>query len=226
MKTNPYSLLVDSSNDTGIDELNPLTVRIFDVQRSQVYTHLLDMCTTSGRQCGTAEAIFNKIDSLLTELSIPWSLCVGFGVDNTSVNIGLHNSIMTRVKQKNDSVYFMGCPCHLLHNIGSHASDTFQQVSGFDVEDFCIDVFYWFDKSTKRKGILQEFCDFCDTGYCEVVRHVNVRWLSLEKAIHRILQLYSSLRSYFNSEEESQARFIRLQASFNNPMTEVYLLFY
>jgi len=56
------------------------------------------MCTTSGRDCGTAETIFNKIDSVLSQLSIPWSLCVGFGVDNTSVNVGLHNSIMTRIK--------------------------------------------------------------------------------------------------------------------------------
>lgn len=120
----------------------------------------------------------------------------------------------------------MGCPCHLLHNVGSHASEAFQLVSGFDIEDFCIDMFYWFDKSTKRKGIFQEFCNFCDTGYREVVRHVNVRWLSLEKAVHRILQLYSSLKSYFLSEEESQARFKRLHEAFNNPMTEVYLLFY
>ena len=74
------------------------------------------MCTTSGRDCGTAETIFNKIDGVLSQLSIPWSLCVGFGVDNTSVNIGLHNSIMTRVKAKNGNVYFMGCPCASNHS--------------------------------------------------------------------------------------------------------------
>lgn len=71
---------------------------------------------------------------LLYKLSILWSFCVGFGVDNTSVNIGLHNSIMTHVRQKNDTVYFMGCPCHLLHNVGSHASEAFQQVSSFDIK--------------------------------------------------------------------------------------------
>ena len=55
--------------------------------------------------------------------------------------------------------------------------------------DLCVDVFYWFDKSTKRKGILREFCGFCDSDYREVVRYVSVRWLSLEKAVYRILQL-------------------------------------
>ena len=65
MKTNPFSLLMDGSSDTGVEKLNPLTVRIFDTIRSRVPMHLLDMCTTSGRECGTAVAIFNKIDSVL-----------------------------------------------------------------------------------------------------------------------------------------------------------------
>ena len=114
----------------------------------------------------------------------------------------------------------------MIHNVASRASDALQQVSGFDVEDLCVDVFYWFDKSTKRKGVLKEFCAFCDSTYHEVVRYVSVRWLSLETAVYRILELYVSLQSYFKSENESQARFCRLSAAFEDPMTEVYLLFY
>ena len=110
MKNGPYSLSTDGSNDTGVEKLNPLTVRIFDVNRRQVTTQLLDMCPTSGRECGTASTIFQKIDSVLTSLSIPWENCVGFGVDNTSVNIGHHHSIKTQVQQRVESCYFMGCP--------------------------------------------------------------------------------------------------------------------
>lgn len=65
MHINPFSLLVDGSNDTGVEKLNPLTVRIYDNSKRQVTTHLLDMCTTTGRDCGTATAIFTKIDSVL-----------------------------------------------------------------------------------------------------------------------------------------------------------------
>ena len=226
MKKNPYSLLVDGSNDSGVEKLNPLTVRVLDMEILQVSTRLLDMCTTSGRNCGTAASIFSKIDSTLAKHNIPWSNCVGFGVDNTSVNVGIRNSIMTHVKQKVSTCYFMGCPCHLVHNVANYAAEAFQKHCGFDVEDFCVDVFYWFDKSTKRKGILKEFCKFCGNEYHEVVRYVSVRWLSLEKAVYRILQLYASLQSYFRSESESQARFVRLRSAFDNPMTEVYLLFY
>ena len=120
----------------------------------------------------------------------------------------------------------MGCACHLIHNIACHASECLQNTTKFDVEDLCVDVFYWFDKSAKRKGILKEFCGFCDTNYREAVRYISVRWLSLEKAVNRILQLYESLKSYFKSQTESQARFKRLLKYFEDPMTEVYLLFY
>ena len=55
--------------------------------------------------------------------NIPWVNCIGVGVDNTRVNIGRHNSIMTRVRGVNPSVYFMGCPCHIAHNVASAAAD-------------------------------------------------------------------------------------------------------
>ena len=74
------------------------------------------------------------------------------------------------------------------------------QVSGFNVDDVVIDLFYWFEKSTKRKPGLVEYCTFCDIHYRDIVKHVNTRWLSLERAVHRVLQQYDGLKSYFISE--------------------------
>ena len=69
-----------------------------------------------------------------------------------------------------------------------------------------IDLFYWFDKSTKRKASLMEYCSFCDIDYREIVKHVNTRWLSLERAVSRVLQQYDALKSYFLSEGECWTR--------------------
>ena len=151
------------------------------------------MCTTSGRDCGMASAIFAKDDSVLSTLNIPWQQCV----DNASVNIGRHHSIKTQVKARNRACYFMGCPCHFLHNIASHASEALHRVSKFNLEDVCIDIFYWFDKSTNHKGVLNRFCEFCDSNYREIVRYVSVHWLSLEQAVHCILQLIHHWKATF-----------------------------
>ena len=117
-------------------------------------THFLDMCTTTS---ATAEAIFNAMDHKLVSLldeDNPWLRCTSFGVDNTSVNIGSRNSFKTRIKIKNPSVHISRCNCHILHNAAQKASEMFVDGTNFDVEELVIDLYYWFDKSTKRKNEL------------------------------------------------------------------------
>ena len=58
------------------------------------------------------------------------------------------------------------------------------------------------------------------------MKHVNTRWLSLERAVGRVLQQYAALKSYFASEHDTNPRFLQLQKLFADPMTEVYLNFY
>ena len=71
MQKAPYSLSVDGSNDTSLQKMNPLTVRIFDEDRKRVETRFLDMCTTSGKAAGTAQAIFDKMNAVLNLHNIP-----------------------------------------------------------------------------------------------------------------------------------------------------------
>lgn len=40
----------------------------------------------------------------------------------------------------------------MLHNAAGKGASAFGDVTGFDIEDHCVDLFYWFDKFTKRKG--------------------------------------------------------------------------
>ena len=81
----------------------------------------------------------------------------------------------------NPFVYFVGCPCHIIHNAAQKGAEAFRDL---DIEECCVDHFYWFDKSKKRKGELNEYSLFCDRGF---IKYINVRCLSLQKAIDRIL---------------------------------------
>jgi len=65
------------------------------------------------------------------------------------------------------------------------------------VEDLLVHLYYWFDESTKRKNELCDFYDFCDTKYRQIVKRISVHWLSLECAVERDLQQYSTLKFYF-----------------------------
>lgn len=111
-----------------------------------------------------------------------------------------------------------------------------------------VDTFYY-DKSTKRKNGLSDYCSFCDVEFRQVLKHISTRWLSLESAVSRVLLQYPGLTSYFISEckycvplftriygvqtlyslvvpEMATGREGRLMRVYSSPMTEVYLLFF
>ena len=95
--------------------------------------------------------------------------------------MGCNNSIKTRVLEKNPNSFIAGCNCHLSHLAAAKGADASSCVTGFDIEDHEVDIYYYFSKRTKRKGVLLEFLDFVDLEWGEIIRYVSTRWLSLEK---------------------------------------------
>ena len=46
--------------------------------------------------------------------------------------------------------------------MANKGAEMFMLESSFDVENIFVDIFYWSDKSSKRKVELEELCSFCD----------------------------------------------------------------
>ena len=225
-KTHAYSVGHDGSNDTGVAKMNPVSIRIFDINRSKVVTdHFCNMYITEGEDCCKAFKIFESIEKCFEEDKMPWSNCVSLSVDNTNSMVGRHNSVASHFLGKNPATFIAGCPCHLAHIAASHANESFSNYVNLSVEDVCVDCYYWFDKSTKRKGKLTEYFEFCNQEYQSVLKHLSVRWLSLERCMERILKKLPSLKAYFQSEDFQDARFQRLNDWFANPLLEPSLLF-
>ena len=82
------------------------------------------------------------------------------GVDNTSVNISKHQSLMTKAREKNDKIILMCCPCHMAHNATCHAKKAFGKFVIFNAEELLVDLYFHFDYYSKRKDLFLEFCAF------------------------------------------------------------------
>lgn len=76
----------------------------------------LDMSLTSETSCSSAEAVFSRMNEVLEGDNIPWVNCGALAVDNASVNLGIRNSIKSRVLDQYPFICILGCCCHIVHN--------------------------------------------------------------------------------------------------------------
>ena len=77
-----------------------------------------------------------------------------------------------------------GYVCHILHNGTCKDGSLFSNITSFDIENHCVNLYQWFDKSSKSKNVLSEYFEFCNMEYSEVIKFVSTRWLSLEICFH------------------------------------------
>ena len=70
MGTEPFSIMLDASNDTGLHKMFPVTIRIFDTNFDRIMTKFLDMNMLDGRNAPTAAFEFNSIDELFTRFEL------------------------------------------------------------------------------------------------------------------------------------------------------------
>ena len=145
------------------------------------------MCTTSGEDCGKAAATFDVLDEKFQNDSMPWHNAVSLSVDNTNAMIGCNNSIASHCKNENPYIFNSGCACHLAHIAATEANNAFTDVLGINIKDVLINIFYWFDKSLKRKEKLSEYFEFCNQDYQKVLKsmclHIDFLWSVVWKGL-------------------------------------------
>ena len=162
-----FSILCDEGNDNE-DKNFAILVRFWDNGVGKPVTRFLHMPVCN---IWTGEKLFEAIDESLIERDIPWSKVVGFESDTMNVMVGKHTSVLSRVKDKQPNVFNEGCVCHL-SNLCFLAG---VKVLPIDLDDFFVDLYYFFNKSAKRKEEFREFQEFTNTKQLKVLKHVKTR---------------------------------------------------
>jgi len=219
----PFSIQTDASNK-GNRKMFPLAVQYFSPECG-VTNKMLDFIENPDE---SAAGIVALLEQSLEKFGLSLNQVTAFSADNTNVNYGIHNSVFTNLKKKQKDLLQGNCHAHILHNTVKHALDKLT----VDVENVVLKVYGHFSVSAKRRESLKEFCEFCDVEFQEILRHVTTRWLSLNPAIHRLMQTWTALKSYFISlGDECPKRLqdlLKLSEDSNEEdgdIVEVYLLF-
>lgn len=126
----------------------------------------------------SGENIFQLIDREVVSRQLPWSNFLALGSDNANVMSGSKKGVIAHVRTKQPNVIFSGCSLHLIH-IGAQKGASCLP----PVQDILTDIFYYFQKSDKRRSELAEIQSLFDVDQRKMLKHVCTRWLSIGRLV-------------------------------------------
>ena len=85
MRTSCYSIATDGSNNQGLQDMNPVTVRLFDINQHKVTAKFYAMMRNN----------------------IIWENCVSLVADDTSLNVRCINSVIVEARKNNEHIILM-----------------------------------------------------------------------------------------------------------------------
>lgn len=131
---------------------------------------------------------------------VPWTNCLALGSDNANVMSGKQKGVFGLLLKKHPSLYFAGCPCHLIHIAAEKGASCLP----FSINDVLIDTYYYLDKSSKRLALLKTWQDEFEVEHDRILKHGSTRWLSAGRCVNRILENWESLKYFFKEEYEKE----------------------
>ncbi|XP_072173823.1 uncharacterized protein [Diadema setosum] len=196
LRTHPFSMSTDGSTDYEDVKLYPICVRFCDPSTGKVKSVIFSL-----EECdkpSTGENIFKILEKELDKHEIPWKNVVCFSADNASVMLGKVKGVAAYLQRRAPSVFIAGCPCHLMHLAAGKAAKQLP----VQVDELLIDIFYFLEKSSKRKQKFKSFQRKAGVPEHKIVKHVSTRWLSLGHCIERLLEQWDALLAFFEEEDK------------------------
>ncbi|XP_025410915.1 uncharacterized protein LOC112683919 [Sipha flava] len=212
------TIMVDTSNHKNL-KLVPILIRYFNPQEG-VKIKVLEFMNLKGE---TSNILSDYILNVLKKYSLLNNV-VAFSGDNCNTNFGGvsrkgTNNVFAILNEKlKRNISGIGCAAHILHNAMHSSAD----ILPTDIELIINKIFQYFHIYTVRIEKLKDFCDFVSIEYKNILGSVKTRWLSLQPAVSRIIDLYPALKSYFMSQEKCPTV---LRTFFNDPISMAWLYF-
>ncbi|CAH0558668.1 unnamed protein product [Brassicogethes aeneus] len=193
-----FSVQTDASNIKN-RKFFPLSIQYF-TKDVGIQNKILDFIESADE---TAQGMFDMIAKSLSNLGVDLKYCSCFSADNTNANFGQNKSLFKKLKDVNKEILKANCHAHIVHNCVGHALDEFAGIN-IDVETLVFKIYSHFAQSAKRRDNLKDFYEFAEIHWREIIRHVKTRWLSLQPCIHRLLESWPAIISYFISAEDAK----------------------
>ncbi|KAL4131790.1 hypothetical protein QTP88_009047 [Uroleucon formosanum] len=212
------TIMIDTSNHKNL-KIVPILIRYFD-PKTGVQIKVLEFTNLKGE---TSDILSSYIMEILTRHKLSHKI-IAFTGDNCNTNFGgaarrrtknvftiLNNNLKTNISG-------IGSAAHILHN----AMQTSTDILPIDIDCIVNKIFQYFYIYTVRVEALKEFCDFTNTQYKNVLGSVKTRWLSLQPAVSKIIEMYPALKLYFDTQDKCPTI---LKSFFSDPVAIIWFHF-
>ena len=187
------SIMTDTSNHKNIKIL-PIIIRYFDPDIGVINKKIATVSIPNEK----SETIVKELLKAIVEKNISDKV-VAFSADNTNLNFGGverkgQNNVWRKLqKELGRSIIGNGCFAHIAHN----ASAAGCEILDVDIEAIVVKIFKHFSIHTVRSEQLKELCSDLNEEYNPLKSYSGTRFLTLEPAVKRVIEMFESLEKYF-----------------------------
>lgn len=212
------AIMTDTSNHKNLKML-PVVVRVFDPMKG-VINWKATITEIPNEQSLTVSNILLEV---INKLDLKDKV-IAYSADNTNLNFGGAarngvNNVWRKLQDKlNRNLIGNGCFAHIIHNSISAGCEILE----IDIEAVIVKIFKHFSIYTVRTEKFKSLCDEIDQVFKPLLNHSCTRFLSLEPAVLRLLELFEPLKEYFQSLKNCAPSIKRF---FENPASKFWALF-
>lgn len=195
LKDSPYSLAIDEASDHFGTSYLAVTAKYLEPDNMKnPITKLLSIIEMDEDKTG--EALFNSLNSIIfSKDPLLEKNFMGIVTDQASSMVGIEQGLATRLQEK--FPYILACNdiSHIFNLICKYCVKSYPNSIIEIIQDICSHFSYSCQRRARFKKIRE---DVDPEAFHDILRYTPVRWLSLSKCLNRIIDLWASLKAYFN----------------------------
>ncbi|XP_051782582.1 zinc finger BED domain-containing protein 5-like, partial [Erpetoichthys calabaricus] len=185
-----YTLQLDESTD--VQGLSQLLVFVRYIWQNDAHEDIL-FCKPISR--GTAEEIFNVIDSYIKEKGLQWKNCFGICTDDAWAMCGKNSSVVTRVLKQSPCALWTHCSLHREALVSKALPNDFKTVLNTAVK-----IVNYMKTKPLQARLFQKQCEEMGSLHTSLLLHTEVRWLSRGKVLTRLVELRNEVTIYLEGK--------------------------
>lgn len=222
MKRIPYSLIIDESTDIGNEKQLCILARYYSAAQKQIVTSFLGLLSIVS---GTAESIFQALQSFLVSKKLDIKDCMGLATDGCNTMCGRNNSVITKFREVCPNIIHIKCICHSIQLCSSHSL----KVMPRNIEFMVSETYNWFSHSTLRQQKYHELYSAMNVGEIplKILRLSGTRWLSISACVDRIIDQFHELKLHFQIAKDEERNYTAelLYQMYTDKENKLYLVF-